>query len=149
MAAPAAPAARAPRRIGLPRARWVGAIAVVLAAGAPAGAWLTGARESAAPAGRAPAGANPNSLIHGAPLQRARCAHWLAASPADRALASGALAATVGAPTEFRGVRGTALTGPQTYALLDSSCASPIARNFLLYQLYIRAAAFRSAWAQP
>jgi hypothetical protein len=93
--------------------------------------------------------ANPDGLIAGAPLQRAECSNWLAAGPADRALAVSALAAAVGAPTEYRGVRGTALTEAQAYQLLDSSCAGPISRHFLLYQLYIRAAAFRSMWASP
>jgi hypothetical protein len=100
-----------------------------------------------------PAAARPapdlNSLIHGAPLQRAHCTNWLAASPADRGVAVRALIATVGGPTEYRGVRGTALTPAESYALLDQACAAPVARHFLLYEIYIRAAGFRSAWATP
>lgn len=121
--------------------------ALVLAAGALAALMLAGTRAQHANAARSAAPPDLNSLIHGAPLQRARCANWLAASPAERALATHALAATVGGPTEYMGVRGTTLTDSETFALLDNACASRIARNFLIYELYIRAAGFRSQWA--
>jgi hypothetical protein len=96
---------------------------------------------------RASAPPNPDSLIAGATLQNARCSNWLAASAADKGLAIRALEASVGAPTEYKGVRGTALSTAEGYQLLDNACANPIARHFLLYELYIRAAAFRSLLA--
>jgi len=140
VSAPAAP-------LAFPRAR---RIRVPALAAAIAGlAILVASLASSTPHTRLAARPAPslNSLIHGAPLQRASCSNWLAASAAERALAIRALIATVGAPTEYRGVRGTALTTPESYALLDQACRAPIARNFLLYEIYIRAAGFRSAWA--
>jgi hypothetical protein len=93
---------------------------------------------------------NPNGLIHGATLQQARCSNWLAASARDQAFAVRSLAAVVGGPTEYKGTRGTTLTAGETYQLLNNACSNPIAKNFLLYELYIRAAAFRSLLpAQP
>jgi hypothetical protein len=90
--------------------------------------------------------ANPDSLIAGAPLQRARCSNWLAASPADKALAISALTAIAGAPTEYKGIHGTALTRDEGYQLLTNACSNPLAKHFLLYELYNRAAGFRPAW---
>jgi hypothetical protein len=120
--------------------------ACVLAAAAFA---ATHALSASKPHASAPA-PNPDSLIHGARLQSARCSNWLAASAADKALAVRALTAAVGGPTEFKGVRGTTLTEAESYALLNNACSSPIAKHFLLYELYIRAAGFRSLWAgQP
>src|SRR4051794_23065990 len=91
---------------------------------------------------------NLNSLIHGAPLQRARCSNWLAASPADKELAVQALQAVVGAPTEYKGYYGSSLTRRQAYNLFDNACSQPVARGFLLYGLYIKAAGF-SGKAHP
>ena len=93
---------------------------------------------------------NPDGLIAGQTLQQARCSNWLRASAVDRAFAVQSLAAVVGSPTEYKGVTGTTLTPAETYQLLDNACSNRIARNFLLYELYIRAAAFRSlAATQP
>ena len=138
MTAPALP-------IGVARRRSLrGAAAAALAvAAAIAGSLALGHAPAAThSAARAP---DLNSLIHGATLQRARCSNWLAASPAERRLAVQALAASVGAPTEYRGLRGSALTSAQTYQLFDNACSTRMAGNFLLYELYIRAAGFRSA----
>lgn len=147
MAAPAAPAPVAPRRLRLPAGAWAAGILAAAASVAALALTATGARAPLVPHSRA--AANPNGLIHGAPLQRATCSDWNAASGADRALAVSALATTVGGPTEFKGVRGTKLNEAESYQLLDRACAGSIARNFLLYQLYIRAAGFRALWAQP
>ena len=136
-----APALPAPRRLRAPR---VAVLAACAALALAAALTLT----HASPKATAPA-PSLDSLIHGARLQSARCSNWLAASSSEKALAVGALTATVGGPTEFKGVRGTTLTEAESYQLLNNACSSPIARHFLLYELYIRAAGFRSLWAQP
>lgn len=87
--------------------------------------------------------ANLNSLIAGAPLQRARCSNWQRASKADKDLAVRVLQGAVGAPTEYKGYYGSSLTRQQTYELFDSACSQPFARGFLLYALYIKDAGFR------
>ena len=38
----------------------------------------------------------------------------------------------------------TALTSDEAERLFDRTCTNPIARNFLLYELYTRASGFRS-----
>jgi hypothetical protein len=134
-----APRRAAPGRIAAGALALIAAAAVAFALAHPA--VTTHPRASATPA-------SADSLIAGAPLQSARCSNWLRASAADKALAVSALAYTVGAPTEYKGVRGTKLTTAEGYQLLDNACASPIARNFLLYELYIRAAAFQSLAVQ-
>jgi hypothetical protein len=91
----------------------------------------------------AQAAAPATALIGGLPLQQARCEQWLGGSAAERWAVLGALKGVVGGPSTSGGV-GTTLTRPQAYALFDRACASPIARGFLLYELYIRAAGFRS-----
>jgi hypothetical protein len=145
VAAAATPSTAGARRVR-PARGVVAATAALLVTVALALALAPSHAGSAAHSGPAAAPADLNRLIHGAPLQRARCGNWLGASPAERALASRALAGSVGAPTEYRGVRGTALTQSETYALLDGACSRPVARNFLIYELYIRAAGFRSVW---
>ena len=82
------------------------------------------------------------ALIGGQPLQQARCAQWLGASQPERDRALGALHGVVGGPTPFG--RATALTPAEAERLFDRTCANPIARNFLLYELYTRASGFRS-----
>ena len=127
-------------RLGLALLAVAALAAVAMAFAHPQGA--THPRVSAQPI-------DPNAPIHGQTLQQARCTDWLAATPAEKAAAVGSLSAIVGAPTEYKGVRGTALTAAQSYRLLDNACASPIARHFLLYELYIRAAAFSGLAAGP
>jgi hypothetical protein len=82
------------------------------------------------------------ALIGGLPLQQARCAQWLDASQSERDRAIGALHGVVGGPTPFG--QATALTRAEAERLFDRTCANPIARNFLLYELYTRASGFRS-----
>ncbi len=136
MSAPAVPVASPQRlRIGIVLAALVAAGAATLALALP---------HSATHAGRPLPRANTDSLIAGSPLQTARCSNWLRASAADKALAIRALNYAVGAPTEYKGVRGTTLSDTQGYNLLNNACSNPIAKSFLIYELYIRAAAFRS-----
>lgn len=100
----------------------------------------------AAPAGHerpakpwAPAGV---ALVGGLPLQQARCEQWLGASQSERDRAMDALHGVVGGPTPYG--QATALTRPEAQRLFDRTCSNPIARNFLLYELYTRASGFRS-----
>lgn len=82
------------------------------------------------------------ALVGGMPLQQARCAQWLAASPSERARALDALHGVVGGPTPFG--QATALTRAEAERLFDRTCARPLASSFLLYELYTRASGFRS-----
>jgi len=93
----------------------------------------------------APAAARP-ALVAGAALQRARCAQWRRATGAQRGAVVRALARTVGGPSGA--ARGTTLSAGEALGLFARACASPVARHFLLYELYTRAAAFRSLRAR-
>jgi hypothetical protein len=83
------------------------------------------------------------ALIGGVPIQQARCSQWNAGGVAERDAVVAALASSVGGFSTGGG-RGTTLTSGESYRLFNRACASPIARGFLLYELYIRAAGFRS-----
>jgi hypothetical protein len=80
--------------------------------------------------------------VAGLPLQQVRCEQWLGASQAERTRALDSLHAVVGGPTPFG--RATALTRDQAQRLFDRTCSNPVARYFLLYELYTRAAGFHS-----
>ena len=81
-------------------------------------------------------------LIGGVPLQSAHCLQWNAGTSTERDNVAGALAYSVGGATPYG--RGTTLTTSETHTLFDRACANPIAQHWLLYELYIRAAGFRS-----
>ena len=81
-------------------------------------------------------------LAGGVPLQSARCVQWVGASDAERSNVAAALSHSVGGATPYG--RGTTLSRSQAQTLFDRACSSPIARHWLLYELYIRAAGFRS-----
>jgi hypothetical protein len=83
-----------------------------------------------------------NGLVKGVPLQSAQCAHWNAATDAERNQVSAALAHSVGGATPYGA--GTTLSTAETASLFDRACASSIAQHWLLYELYIRAAGLRS-----
>jgi hypothetical protein len=83
-----------------------------------------------------------NGLIGGVPLQNAHCLQWNAGTGAERDRVADALSQSVGGATTYG--RGTTLSTAQTHTLFDNACASPIAQNWLLYELYIRAAGFSS-----
>ena len=89
----------------------------------------------------------PPATIGGKPLQQARCVQWRSGTPAQRAAVVRALAGVVGGPTGS--ARGSTLTTGEAYRLFDRACASRIARHFLLYELYTRAAGFRSLGSGP
>ena len=82
------------------------------------------------------------ALLGGQPLQSARCEQWLSARQGDRDRALDTLHGVVGGPTPYGPA--TALTRPEAQRLFDRTCSNPIARNFLLYELYTRASGFRS-----
>jgi hypothetical protein len=83
-----------------------------------------------------------NGLIGGVPLQQARCAQWNAGTTAERDKVVGALTYSVGGSTPYG--PGTTLSSVQAHSLFERACSSPIAQHWLLYELYIRAAGFRS-----
>jgi hypothetical protein len=85
-------------------------------------------------------------LIGGMPLQSAHCAQWNAGTAAERDNVAGALSYSVGGATPYG--PGTTLSSSEAHSLFDRTCANPIAQNWLLYELYIRAAGFRSYVAQ-
>ncbi|GAC1523983.1 MAG: hypothetical protein NVS2B6_10200 [Thermoleophilaceae bacterium] len=87
-----------------------------------------------------------SGLIAGLPLQQAGCAQWRAGSATERSGVVGMLGRVVAGRTPY-GPTAT-LTGVQAERLFNHVCASPIAHGFLLYELYIRAAAFRSQAAR-
>jgi hypothetical protein len=125
-----APARLSARRIA------VAALLAALAAGVAIAAVLVLSPD------RAPAAHAYNGLVQGVPLQSARCVQWNAASDAERKNVAGALSHSVGGATPYG--RGTTLSTDEALALFDRACSSPIAQNWLLYELYIRAAGFRS-----
>jgi hypothetical protein len=74
----------------------------------------------------------------GVALQVADCKDWRAASPQQRQSAIDQLERTVAGPRK----EGNTLSDDVAYSTLDARCKPEFARGFLLYQLYIRAAAF-------
>jgi hypothetical protein len=102
------------------------------------------------PASAAAAAISPgyNGTLAGAPLQRARCEHWLRAGPSQRLDAVRGLTSTVGGASSSGGV-GTTLTDAQAIALFDRTCATRATRGFVLYIIYARAAAFSRVNVQP
>jgi hypothetical protein len=81
-------------------------------------------------------------VIAGKPLQSAHCVEWNAGSAAERDNVAAALSYSVGGGTPYG--PGTTLTSSEAHGLFDRACSSPIAQHWLLYELYIRAAGFRS-----
>lgn len=123
--------------LGRAGAALVAALAVIAACALA----VSTAGDSSAP--RAAAPSDPyNGLIGGVPLQQARCVQWNAGTAAERGRVVGALAHSVGGSTPYG--PGSTLTVAQANGLFERACASPIAQHWLLYELYIRAAGFRS-----
>jgi hypothetical protein len=96
-----------------------------------------------APAPSPPVSHRYDGLIGGVQLQQARCIQWNAGTADQRANVAAALSYSVGGASTSGG-RGTTLTSSEAHTLFDRACSSPIAANWLLYELYIRAAGFRS-----
>jgi hypothetical protein len=74
----------------------------------------------------------------GVALQVADCRDWREASPQQRQSAIDQLERTVAGPRK----EGNTLSDDVAYETLDARCKPDFARGFLLYQIYIRAAAF-------
>jgi hypothetical protein len=84
--------------------------------------------------GGQPAPAEP----FGVALQVADCDDWHASSPQERQSAIDQLERAVAGPRDD----GNTLSNDAAYETLDARCKPGFAHGFLLYQLYIRAAAF-------
>ena len=84
--------------------------------------------------GGQPATAEP----FGVALQVADCQDWRDSSPQQRQSAIDQLEEAVAGPRND----GKTLKDDVAYSTLDTRCRPDFARGFLLYQLYIRAAAF-------
>ena len=74
----------------------------------------------------------------GVALQVADCDDWRASSPQERESAIDQLEEAVAGPRND----GNTLKDDVAYSTLDARCKPDFASGFLLYQLYIRAAAF-------
>jgi hypothetical protein len=74
----------------------------------------------------------------GVKLQIATCTDWHESSPQERQSAIDQLERAVAGPRK----EGNTLDDDVAYRTLDARCEPTFARGFLLYQLYIRAAAF-------
>jgi len=68
----------------------------------------------------------------------ADCQDWRDSSPQERQSAIDQLERAVAGPRK----EGNTLSDENAYKTLDARCKPEFARGFLLYQLYIRAAAF-------
>jgi hypothetical protein len=74
-------------------------------------------------------------------LQSATCTDWKESSPQARESAVDRLENVVAGPRK----EGNTLPDDVAYQTLDARCEPHLARGFLLYELYIRAAGFESA----
>jgi hypothetical protein len=137
-AALGAPVAAPPRRARVPRRAWLALIALAAAGVATAGVLaLTGG-------GGAEHAARSTGLVRidGVSLQSANCTNWWGASEAERGRAIGALTRSIGGPTPYG--PGTTLPDARVHALFDRVCAPRFTGHFMLYEIYIRAAGFKS-----
>jgi hypothetical protein len=76
----------------------------------------------------------------GVALQVADCKDWRESSPQERQSAIDQLKEAVAGPRK----QGNTIPDDVAYSTIDARCKPEFARGFLLYQLYIRAAAFSS-----
>jgi hypothetical protein len=73
-------------------------------------------------------------------MQTASCRDWRAASPQARSNTVDRLEEIVAGPR----MEGNTLPDDVAYQTLDTRCKQQLARGFLLYEIYIRAAGFKS-----
>ena len=104
-------------------------LAAVLAAGC--GGDSEGSTDAAASEATAPFRFN---------LRSATCTDWKRSSPPERRSAVDRLERTVAGPRN----EGNTLPDKVAYNTLDARCEAYLARGFLLYELYTRAAGFES-----
>ena len=79
----------------------------------------------------------------GVPIRLANCSDWRKASPREREGTVDAIRGFAGGPAGPPGGHGATLPDDDAYQLFESYCRNDLARNFTLYRLYTRAAAFR------
>jgi hypothetical protein len=115
----------------------------VLAALAAAGAVAAGAVALRASGPATPHASPGIVLLHGVPLQSANCDAWWQAGEGQRTAAIQALTQSIGGPTTG-GAHGTTLSDSRAHSLFDTVCTPAFAGHFLLYEIYIRAAGFKS-----
>jgi hypothetical protein len=144
-AAPAVgpPIAAAPPRA--PRTRIPRRAPIALAALAVTGAAVAGVLALTSGGAAERAASAVSVRIDGVSLQSANCTNWWAASEAQRGRAVDALTRSIGGPTPYG--PGTTLPDARVHALFDRVCAPTFTRHFLLYEIYIRAAGFKSLGA--
>ena len=123
--------------VRVPR-RFLPALAALAAAAAIGAGVLaltgSGAGERTLPTGQV--------LLDGKPLQSANCAAWWRAPEGERTQAIQALTRSIGGPTPYG--PGTTLPDGRVHRLFDTVCTPGFASHFLLYEIYVRAAGFRS-----
>jgi hypothetical protein len=89
------------------------------------------------------------SKAHGPPakalasLQSANCVEWRAIDRGRRIATIHALTRAVGGPVSSGG-HGATLSDERAYRLFQNVCRNTFASHFLLYEMYNRAAAFKS-----
>jgi hypothetical protein len=89
------------------------------------------------------------SKAHGPPakplpsLQSANCIEWRAIDRDRRIATIQAITRVVGGPVNGGG-RGATLSDERAYRLFQNVCRNTFASHFLLYEMYNRAAAFKS-----
>jgi hypothetical protein len=111
-----------------------------LAALAAAGALAAGVLALAGP-GPAVRSVPPYSVrLHGLPLQAANSTAWWAAPEGERVAVVKALTQVIGGPKGF----GSTLSDARAHRLFDTVCAPAFTSHFLLYEIYNRAAGFKS-----
>lgn len=94
------------------------------------------------------AGCGGAAKTHGPPaqplssLQTANCLEWRAIDRDRRMATIRALTKAAGGPTN--GGRGATLSDARAYRLFENVCRNTFASHFLLYEMYNRAAGFKS-----
>jgi len=122
----------APVRVRLPLG--IALVVAAVAIGAALAMTSSGTSERVAPAGPV--------LLHGLPLQSANCTAWWAADEGERMAVIQALTRSIGGPTPYG--PGTTLPDARVHRLFDTVCTPTFTSHFLLYEIYVRAAGFKS-----
>lgn len=107
------------------------ALALVLASAALAGCF-----------GGGPASVQNAGPAFGTPIRLASCSDWITASPAQRSALLEGIKAVSGGPTGSPAGHGNVLNDDRAYNLFEVGCRPDFAKQFQLYKLYTRAAAF-------
>jgi hypothetical protein len=92
--------------------------------------------------GGGPAAVQNAGPAFGTPIRLATCSDWVTASPAQRSALLEGIKAVSGGPTGSPAGRGRVLDDDSAYNLFEVDCRPAFAKQFQLYKLYTRAAAF-------